>query len=59
MSHLTFRVTSSLFLDPQVLRKVKSEYQNQFLRAAAMVLTTFHVDDCLMDTDILEDPVVL
>ena len=59
MTHLTFGVTSSLFLDTQVQRQVRSDYQNQFPKAAAVVLTTFHVDNCLMGTDILEDAVVL
>ena len=59
MTHLTFGVTSLLFLDTQVQRQVKGDNQNHFPKAAAVVLTTSHVDDCLMGTGILENAVVL
>ena len=59
MTRLTFGVTSSPFLATQVLRQVATDHQNEFPRAAAVVLTTFYVDNCLTGTDTLEDAVDL
>ena len=59
MTRLTFGVTSSLFLATQVLKQVATDHQNEFPRAAALILTTFYVDDCLTGTDMLKDAVVL
>ena len=50
MTHLTFGLTSSPFLATQVLRQVAAYHHNVCPRAAAVVLTTFCVDDCLTGT---------
>ena len=59
MTRLTFGVTSSPFLATQVLRQVATDHQNEFPKAAAVVLNTFYDDDCLTGTDTLEDAEVL
>ncbi len=55
MTRLTFGVTSSPFLATQVLRQVAHNYNEEYPKAAAVVLSTFYVDDCLMGADTVED----
>ena len=57
MTHFTYGVTSSLILATQVPRQVATDHHNEFPRAAAVVLTTFRVDNCLTGTETLEDNV--
>ena len=55
MTRLTFGVTSSPFLATQVLRQVAHDYKEKFPEAAAVVLSTFYVDDCLTGADTVEE----
>ena len=55
MMRLTFGVTSSPFLATQLLRQVAHDYKEEFPDAAAVILSTFFVDDCLMGADTVEE----
>jgi len=48
MTRLTFGVTSSPFLDTQVLHQLADYHQQEFSEAAALIRSMFYVDDCLM-----------
>ena len=47
MTRLIFGVTYSLFLASSVLYQVADDYQEEYPLAAAVVHSTFYVDDCL------------
>ena len=54
MTRLTFRVTSSPFLETQVLHQVATDHEAEFPIAASIVRSKFYVDDCLTGADTLE-----
>ena len=45
MTRVTFGVTSSPFLATQVLRQVAIDHQQEFPEAAALITSSFYVDD--------------
>jgi len=47
MNRLTFGVNSSPFLATQVLHQLADNHQQEFPAAAALIRSTFYVDDCL------------
>ena len=54
MLHITLGVASSQYLASQVLQQIAQDHQQQYPDAAAVVQSTFYVDDCLngaKDTD--------
>ena len=57
MTRLTFGVTSSPYLAMQVLRQVAQDHGKELPRAAHIVGTTFYVDDCLTEAEMVEEAV--
>lgn len=54
MTRLTFGVTSSPYLATQVLRQLAQDHRKEYPTAAAIVESSFYVDDCLTGADDLE-----
>ena len=59
MTRVTFGVTSSPFLATQVLRQVAIDHQQEFPEAAALITSSFYVDDCLTGAANLQEAVKL
>ena len=59
MTQATFGVTSSPFLATQVLRQVAIDHQQEYPEAAALITSSFYVDDCLTGATNLKETVKL
>ena len=59
MTRVIFGVTSSPFLATQVLRQVDIDHQQEFSEAAALITSSFYVDDCLTGAANLQEAIKL
>jgi len=55
MTQLTLSVNSSPFLATQVLHLQADDHQQEFPKAAALIRSTFYVDDCLTGASTLRE----
>ena len=59
MTRVTFGVVSSPFLATQVLRQLANDYEDEFPHAAAIIRSSFYVDDCLTGAGSLQEALEL
>ena len=59
MSRLTFGITSSPFLDSQVLRQMAEDYHSKFPAATHVIRDCFYVGDVLTGAQSMEEAVQL